>query len=109
MQLLSKSVWHYSRGGLGPATLLQAVKVPRPNLFAMGTYIYRYRMGDASMRVVKIGLTQNRRSTLTVTLPPEPSRELQAEVEMAALRLALAPWWETSYQKEQDCKEQTMS
>ena len=64
-----------------PAALLRATKVPRPNMFGLNMYELRFSAGPAQQRVVRLALTQSRLYQLVVSLPAEPTRELQAEAE----------------------------
>ena len=64
-----------------PAALLGATKVPRPNMFGLQMYELRFSTGPAQQRVVRLALTQSRLYQLVVSLPAEPTRELEAEAE----------------------------
>ena len=63
-----------------PTSLLKAVTVPRPSLFAMDTYELRFRSGS-SERIVKMGLQQYRLYQLAVSLPADPTPEERLEVD----------------------------
>ena len=61
-----------------PATLLEATKLPRPDMFSTSLYQFRYRVGDGGESVVKLALQQGRLYQLSVSIPAgatEPSRQ----------------------------------
>ena len=53
-----------------PATLVQAIKLPRPDLFSTSLYQFRFlQSGGESESVVKLALQQGRLYELSVTIP----------------------------------------
>ena len=63
-----------------PATLVQAAKLPRPDLFSTGPYQLRYRTAAASENVIKLAVQQGRIYKLMVELPAPGSAASDAVV-----------------------------